>query len=92
MWLIIILCLPGNKKPAFPQNEWVNYSPLPFVGGGSTDVEMLLWRYLRDRQMEGLKFRRQQPIGRYIVTAQYLGVIVLDSRFRRNDEMYLLNI
>jgi len=33
----------------------------------STDVEMLLWRYLRVRQMEGLKFRRQQPIGRYIV-------------------------
>jgi len=32
----------------------------------STDVERLLWRYLRDRQMEGLKFRRQQPIGRYI--------------------------
>jgi len=33
----------------------------------STDVEMLLWRYLRAKQMEGLKFRRQQPIGRYIV-------------------------
>jgi very-short-patch-repair endonuclease len=31
------------------------------------DVEMLLWRYLRAKQMEGLKFRRQQPIGRYIV-------------------------
>ncbi|MBN1228092.1 MAG: endonuclease domain-containing protein [Deltaproteobacteria bacterium] len=28
---------------------------------------MLLWRYLRAKQMEGLKFRRQQPIGRYIV-------------------------
>jgi len=33
----------------------------------STDVEMLLWRYLRVRRMEGLKFRRQQPIERYIV-------------------------
>jgi very-short-patch-repair endonuclease len=33
----------------------------------STDVEMLLWRYLRDRQMQGFKFRRQQPVGRYIV-------------------------
>jgi very-short-patch-repair endonuclease len=28
---------------------------------------MLLWRYLRDRQMQGLKIRRQQPIGRYVV-------------------------
>jgi len=33
----------------------------------STDVEMLLCRYLRAKQMEGLKFRRQQLIGRYIV-------------------------
>ena len=33
----------------------------------STDVEMLLWRYSRVRRMEGLKLRRQQPIGRYIV-------------------------
>ena len=33
----------------------------------STDAERLLWRHLRARQMEGLKFRRQQPIGDYIV-------------------------
>jgi very-short-patch-repair endonuclease len=33
----------------------------------STDTERHLWRYLRDRQMEGFKFRRQQPVGRYIV-------------------------
>jgi very-short-patch-repair endonuclease len=33
----------------------------------STDIESYLWRYLKNRQMEGFKFRRQQPIGRYIV-------------------------
>ena len=33
----------------------------------STDVERLLWRYLRAKQIGGLKFRRQQPIGQYIV-------------------------
>ncbi len=33
----------------------------------STDAERLLWRHLRARQLEGLKFRRQQPIGGYIV-------------------------
>ncbi len=32
-----------------------------------TKAEQLLWRNLRMRQMEGLKFRRQQPIGNYIV-------------------------
>jgi very-short-patch-repair endonuclease len=32
-----------------------------------TDAEHLLWRHLRMKQMEGLKFRRQQPIDNYIV-------------------------
>ena len=32
-----------------------------------TDAEQLLWRHLRMKQMEGLKFRRQQPIDNYIV-------------------------
>lgn len=32
-----------------------------------TDAEKLLWHYLRLKQMEGLKFRRQQPIDNYIV-------------------------
>ncbi|MDZ4132728.1 MAG: endonuclease domain-containing protein, partial [Dethiobacteria bacterium] len=33
----------------------------------STDAELLLWRYLRNRSFEGVKFRRQQPFGPYIV-------------------------
>ncbi|MFQ5964287.1 MAG: endonuclease domain-containing protein [Candidatus Scalinduaceae bacterium] len=33
----------------------------------STKEERFLWRYLRAKQLEGLKFRRQQPIGKYIV-------------------------
>lgn len=32
-----------------------------------TDAEILLWKHLRQKQMEGLKFRRQQPIDHYIV-------------------------
>ncbi|MDB5859105.1 MAG: hypothetical protein JWQ76_2794 [Ramlibacter sp.] len=30
-----------------------------------TDAESLLWRHLRNRQFQGLKFRRQHPIGKY---------------------------
>jgi very-short-patch-repair endonuclease len=30
--------------------------------GASTDAERLLWRYLCNRQLEGLKFRRQVPL------------------------------
>jgi very-short-patch-repair endonuclease len=30
-------------------------------------AEPALWNLLRDRRLEGLKFRRQVPVGRYIV-------------------------
>jgi very-short-patch-repair endonuclease len=33
----------------------------------STDTEQHLWRNLRDRQIGGFKFRRQQPVGRFVV-------------------------
>ncbi|PKN39326.1 MAG: DNA (cytosine-5-)-methyltransferase [Deltaproteobacteria bacterium HGW-Deltaproteobacteria-2] len=32
-----------------------------------TDAEKLLWKQLRLKQIEGFKFRRQQPIDNYIV-------------------------
>ena len=32
----------------------------------STDAERLLWFHLRDRRL-GVKFRRQQPLGTYVV-------------------------
>jgi very-short-patch-repair endonuclease len=32
-----------------------------------TDAEKILWRYLRNRQCGGYKFRRQVPIGSYVV-------------------------
>ncbi len=32
-----------------------------------TDAEKKLWSVLRSRQFENIKFRRQEPIGRYIV-------------------------
>jgi very-short-patch-repair endonuclease len=32
-----------------------------------TDIEGLMWQYLSDRRLGGYKFRRQHPIGNYIV-------------------------
>jgi very-short-patch-repair endonuclease len=32
----------------------------------ATDAERLLWHHLRRRQLDGFKFRRQHPIGRYV--------------------------
>jgi very-short-patch-repair endonuclease len=33
----------------------------------STDAEKILWNRLRMRQLEDVKFRRQQPLGPYII-------------------------
>ncbi len=33
----------------------------------STKAERLLWRNLRAKQIDGLKFRRQEPLGDYVV-------------------------
>ena len=48
----------------------------------STDVERLLWSRLRNRQLSGRKFRRQQPIGSFVVDfvcLEYRLVIELDG-------------
>jgi len=33
----------------------------------STDAERRLWYYLRHRRLSGYRFRRQVPVGRYVV-------------------------
>ena len=33
----------------------------------STDAERILWSHIRAKRLDGLKFRRQHPIGEYIV-------------------------
>jgi len=35
--------------------------------GDMTDAEKTLWRHLRSRQVVGARFRRQHPIGPYVV-------------------------
>jgi adenine-specific DNA-methyltransferase len=35
--------------------------------GNMTDAEALLWKLLRGRRMASAKFRRQHPLGRYIL-------------------------
>lgn len=32
----------------------------------ATKAEKILWEYLRNRNLDGLKFRRQHPIGKFI--------------------------
>ena len=54
-----------------------------------THAEKLLWEHLRTKDLKGLKFRRQHPIGRYIADFycrdKHL-VIELDGRIHNNRE------
>lgn len=57
--------------------------------GQPTDAERLLWQRLRGRQMSGHRFRRQHPLGRYIVDFACLeaGLIVeVDGGQHLTDE------
>jgi len=47
-----------------------------------TQAETILWEALRDKQLGGIKFRRQHPIGRFIVDFychKYMLVIEIDG-------------
>ncbi len=45
----------------------VNINKARELRRNQTEAESNLWRYLRNRQLHGYKFRRQMPIGKYIV-------------------------
>jgi len=54
-----------------------------------TDAEKILWKYLKSKQLSNTKFRRQQPIGNYIVDFISLDnklVIELDGGQHAKDE------
>jgi len=42
-----------------------------------TEPERKLWRYLRQRQLDGYKFRRQVRIGPYIADFAYLSRLIV---------------
>jgi len=44
----------------------------------STDVERRLWAKLRNSQLDGYKFRRQHPVGNYVVdfACEQVGLVV----------------
>ena len=56
-----------------------------------TDCENILWQYLRGKRLNNIKFRRQVPIGKYIVDFVNLGkklVIEIDGS-QHIDEKYI---
>ena len=58
---------------------------------GQTEAEKLLWKHIRNRQLSGYKFRRQYPVGHYIVDFVCLSIqliIELDGSQHMNNESY----
>lgn len=54
-----------------------------------TEAEALLWKHLRAHRLDGQKFRRQQPLGPYIVDFVHSGsrVIVEADGGQHNDDV-----
>lgn len=58
-----------------PEKDTPNPRGVPAISKGNarelrltlTPAERLLWNELRDRQLGGLKFRRQHPVGPYVL-------------------------
>ncbi|HAD81529.1 MAG: hypothetical protein A2509_01225 [Candidatus Edwardsbacteria bacterium RIFOXYD12_FULL_50_11] len=49
-----------HNKPEYQQRR-------KFLRNNSTRAEIILWRFLKKKQLNGLKFRRQHSIGGFIV-------------------------
>ena len=57
----------------------------------STDVERQLWHRIRDKQIDEFRFRRQRPIGKYIVDFVCLDamlIVELDGGQHAGDAAY----
>ena len=56
-----------------------------------TDAERYLWKHLRQRQIAGYRFRRQMPIGSYIVDFVCLEsrlIVEIDGGQRQEQQVY----
>ena len=57
----------------------------------STQAEMTLWKHIRSQQLAGYKFRRQVPLGRYIldfVCFERRLIIELDGGHHQDQTVY----
>ena len=78
----------GEIKRSYPEKTLNRAKSLR---RNQTDAEGLLWHYLRNKQLDGYKFRRQQPISSYIVDFACLPeklLIELDGGQHAEHEAY----
>ena len=58
---------PIDTHDLHPLDHQVSLDRRRALRRSSTDAERSLWRLLRAKQLDGFKFRRQQPVGPYFV-------------------------
>lgn len=81
-------------KPNYDEGMWKGAPESSFVKAKAlrkdeTQAEMILWEKLRNNQLNGYKFRRQHPIGLYIVDFychQLKLVIEIDGEYHNTQE------
>ena len=74
-----------NAIHKYPKSH-INYAKE--MRNNPTEAEAILWKYLRNHNLYGIKFRRQQPIDKYIVdfmSASEKLIIELDGGGHNND-------
>jgi very-short-patch-repair endonuclease len=55
-----------------------------------TDAENKLWMHLKNRRLSGVKFRRQHPIGNYIVDFVCLELkLIIEIDGHHNEEQFI---
>ena len=62
----------GAGRGGVKENLYRSYRPSTIVNArtlrkGQTSVEVILWEVLRGNQFHGLHFRRQHPVGKYVL-------------------------
>jgi very-short-patch-repair endonuclease len=88
-----------DKDPFKPDDMWKGASPQIFSNArklrdNATVAEDILWTALRNKQLNGYKFRRQHPLSFYIADFychEFKLVIEVDGGYHQTKEQILLD-
>jgi very-short-patch-repair endonuclease len=88
-----------DKDPFKPDDMWKGASPQIFSNArklrdNATEAEDILWTALRNKQLNGYKFRRQHPLSFYIADFychEFKLVIEVDGGYHQTKEQILLD-
>jgi very-short-patch-repair endonuclease len=88
-----------DKDPFKPDDMWKGASPRVFSNArklrdNATEAEDILWSALRNKQLNGYKFRRQHPLSFYIADFychEFKLVVEVDGGYHQTKKQILLD-